>query len=108
MKEEALATAKAILKLTAMDASLIEYISAAKTAPDLIQRLLLAQKAANFEVKWKKDAETYPVNEVSTGELFWRLKGLARDERAVIEEQRRKEKVSSKPKARSSTRPSVC
>jgi hypothetical protein len=107
MVEEALAMANVILKLAAMDASLTGYISAAENTPDLVQRLLLAQKAKTKELEFVKKGKQGLVEEISVEEVTRRLKRSLADERRVVEKPQGKERSSSKSTARTSTRSSV-
>ena len=106
MMEEALTMANVILKLAAMDASLTGYISAAENTPDLVQRLLLAQKAKTKEAEFVKKVEQGLVEEISVEEVTRWLKRSPADERRG-EKLPGKERSSSKSTARTLTRSSV-
>ena len=107
MIEEAMAMANSILKLAAMDGSLKRYISAAENTSDLVQRLLLAQNAANKEVDFADEVKKYSVEEVTVEEVASRLRRSTKDEPRVVENPRRNESASSRSTSRSSSRSSV-
>ena len=107
MVEEALTMASVILKLAAMDASLTGYISAAENTPDLVQRLLLAQKAKTKELEFVEKVEEGFVEEISVEEVTRRLKRSPADERGVVEMPQGIERSSSKSTSRTSTRSPV-
>ena len=107
MVEEALTMANAILKLAAMDASLAGYISAAENTPDLVQRLLFAQNSRTKESDLLIEAKQGSVEEVSIEEVTRRLKRSSADERRVFDTPQRKERLSSQPTSRTSSRSSV-
>ena len=104
--EKALTTANVLMKLAAMDPSLTAYISAAETTSDLVQRLVIAQGAADKEVELQMDVQTAPLSLPLVEKFPNSLQKAAKVEHRDAEERRNEKRVSKTP-SRSSSR-SVC
>ena len=100
--KEALMMANIILQLASMDASLKAYISAAENTPDLVQRLLLAQRAAKKESELAHDIETVAEEKISVDKIS--VEDVASQLRRSTSE---KSSISSRATSRTATRSSV-